>query len=90
MAWVEAFPVIAFCPFLGRICFLYGIVLFGGEVGGHVFVVSTCQFAAGKAIDIEYTGGNGFHDVALQVGLVVRCRFPIVVLGSGGYCAGAT
>ena len=30
-----------------------------------------CRFAAGKAADSEYAGGNCFPDAAVQAGLVV-------------------
>ena len=71
MAAVETFVALASCPFSGEFCFFHGIVLLGGAVGRHVLFVGVCRFAAGKAADSEYAGGNCFPDAAVQAGLVV-------------------
>ena len=71
MAAVETFVAFASGPFLGEFCFFHGIVLLGGAVGCHVLFVGVCRFAAGKAADSEYAGGNCFPDAAVQAGLVV-------------------
>lgn len=71
MAVVETLVAFASCPFPGEFCFFHGIVLLSGAVGRHVLFVGVCRFAAGKAADSEYAGGNCFPDAAVQAGLVV-------------------
>ena len=62
---VETFVAFVSCPFPGEFCFFHGTVLFGGAVGRHVLFVGVCRFAAGKAADSEYAGGNCFPDAAV-------------------------